>query len=123
MMQQLLSLSPFLLIIPIFYFMLIRPQRKREKADADMRKGVVVGDTITTIGGVIGKVTNIKDDTITIETGSGNEKSRIRLARWAVRNKDTAVAENLPEPKSPKAKKEEIAENADTAADAEKSNK
>ncbi len=73
---------PFIAIIVIFYFILIRPESKRKKAVAKMRQELMVGDEITTIGGVIGKIIAIKDDEITIETGA--DKVRLKFTRWAI---------------------------------------
>lgn len=78
---------PFVLIIAVFYFMLIRPQRKRDKQVQEMRSKVEVGDEIVTSGGIIGRVVSIKDDTIVIETGS--DRSKIRIARWAIQTNNT----------------------------------
>jgi len=89
--SMLISLVPFILLIVVFYFMLIRPQRKRDKADANMRSSLIVGDTVTTRGGIVGTITNIKDDTITIETG--RDKAKIAVMRWAIYAKDEKVSE------------------------------
>jgi preprotein translocase subunit YajC len=67
--------------------MLIRPQRKREKATQDMRSKIEVGDEIVTVGGIIGRVVSIKDDTIVIESAS--ERSKVRIARWAIQSNNT----------------------------------
>ncbi len=72
-------------ILGIFYFLLIRPQRKKEKETQEMRKSLVVGDEILTIGGIYGKVINIKDDTITIEIGA--DKVKLKIAKWAIGRK------------------------------------
>ena len=88
--STLLSLLPFVLVIVVFYFILIRPQRKRDKADQEMRESLKVGDVVTTRGGIIGKVTNIKDDEITIQTGSDSVK--IRVMRWAVAKKEETIS-------------------------------
>ena len=53
-------------MVAVFYFLIIRPQKKRDKQAKDMREAIKVGDEIVTIGGICGKVTNVKDDTITI---------------------------------------------------------
>ena len=81
-MQQLVSLAPMLLIIVVFYFLLIRPEKKRNKQIAEMRDSLKKGDEIISIGGIVGKITNIKEDMITIETGS--DRNKVRLMRWAV---------------------------------------
>lgn len=89
--DMLLQLLPFVLIIVVFYFILIRPQRKRDKADEAMRNNLEVGDIITTRGGIVGKVTNIKDDQITIQSGSDSVK--IRIMRWAVARKEEKISD------------------------------
>ena len=58
---------PFVVLIVVFYFFLIRPQRKRDKQERDMRNSIEIGDEISTIGGFIGRVVNIKDDVLVIE--------------------------------------------------------
>jgi len=74
----------FAIIIAIFWFFLIRPQRERQKKTDLMRKNVTEGDEIVTIGGIYGKVLNAKEETLTIEVGA--DKTRFRIARWAVGN-------------------------------------
>ncbi len=82
-------------MIVVFYFFLIRPENKRKKEANEMRNTLKVGDNITTIGGVIGDIVTIKDDTIVIEVGA--DKVRIEFTKWAVstnntREKETAKA-------------------------------
>ena len=69
-------------MVAVFYFLLIRPQRKREKQTAEMRNKIEIGDGITTVGGIIGRVVSVKDETILIETGT--DRTKIRIQRWAV---------------------------------------
>ena len=76
------SVLPLVAIVVLFYFMLIRPESKRKKATAKMRNELAVGDEVTTIGGIIGKVVNIKDDEITVESGA--DKVRVKFMRWAI---------------------------------------
>ena len=73
-------------MIAVFYFFMYRPQKKQEKESNDMRNNLQVGDEITTIGGIIGKIVSIKDETVLIETS--NERNKIRILRTAVRNVD-----------------------------------
>ena len=87
----LLQLLPFVLIIVVFYFILIRPQRKRDKEDESMRNNLEVGDVVTTRGGIVGKITNIKDDQLTLQTGSDSVK--IRVMRWAVAKKEEKISD------------------------------
>ena len=81
-------LMPILLVVllVVMYFFGIRPQKKQEKAAADMRNSLSVGDEITTIGGIIGKIVSIKEETMIIETG--RDHTRIRLLKSAVRTVD-----------------------------------
>ncbi len=72
-------------LFAIMYFMIIRPQKKREKLTQEMLSGLVVGDKIVTIGGIVGKITQIKDDNLVLETGSSSEKSYIKVYRWSVK--------------------------------------
>ncbi len=83
------SVLPFALIIVVFYFFLIRPQKKQQKETEKMRSSIEVGDQVTTIGGIVGTVRQIKDDgeLYVIETGANND--RLTIHKWAVQSKDT----------------------------------
>lgn len=83
------SLGSILILVVMFvalYFFMIRPQKKQEKEQNNMRNNLQVGDEITTIGGIIGKVVSIKEETVTIETS--HDRTKIRILRSAVRNVD-----------------------------------
>lgn len=84
-MELLVSLLPMLILIVVFYFILIRPQRKRDKENKNMLANLKVGDNIITIGGIVGTITKIKDEKIVIETGTRTEKQPMTMERWAVR--------------------------------------
>ncbi len=90
----LVTIIMLVIMLVVFYFFMIRPQKKQEKETAEMRNNLQVGDEITTIGGIIGKIVSIKEETIMIETGK--EKTKIRLLKTAVRNVDVKAedAEN-----------------------------
>ena len=77
-------LFPFILLFAIMYFMIIRPQKKREKLTKQMLDGLLVGDKILTIGGIIGKIVSIKDESICIETGKAGQLSTMTLKRTSV---------------------------------------
>lgn len=72
----------------IFYFLLIRPQKKKEKLVKEMRSALKTGDKIVTIGGINGKVVKIKDDKVTIEVG---DQTKIVLEKWAIANLQNVV--------------------------------
>ena len=74
------------LAIVILYFFMSRSQKKQEKEQNDMRNNLQVGDEITTIGGIIGRVVSIKEETVTIETS--HDRTKIRILRTAVRTVD-----------------------------------
>ena len=73
-------------ILVIGYFFIIRPQKKQEKEANALRNGLQVGDEITTIGGIIGKIVSIKDETVTIETS--HDRTKMRILKSAVRSVD-----------------------------------
>ncbi len=79
------------LLFVFLYFFMIRPQKKQEKKDAEMRNSLAVGDEVTTIGGIIGKVISIKGETFVLETT--REKTQIRFLKGAVRTIDVKVAD------------------------------
>ena len=66
----------------IFYFLIIRPENKRKKKTEEMRGSLSIGDEITTIGGIVGKIVQVTEDTITFETGE--DRVRIQTKKWAV---------------------------------------
>ena len=71
-------------LFAIMYFMLIRPQKKKDDEIRKMRENLKVGDEILTIGGIYGKIVRIKDDSLTIQVGS--DRTRIEVAKWAINN-------------------------------------
>lgn len=90
--ETLSTILMFAVMIAIFYFLLIRPESKRKKAVAKMRSELAVGDEITTIGGIIGTICAVKEETIVIETGA--DRVRIEFAKWAVSTKGAQTTEN-----------------------------
>lgn len=87
---------PFVLLIGIFYFMLIRPENKKKKALSKMRSELSVGDQITTIGGVVGTICALKEDTIVLETGA--DRVRVEFTKWAISTKGTQATEEAQAP-------------------------
>lgn len=74
------------IIVAVFYFMILRPQKKKEKADRMLRNSLQPGDKIVTIGGFVGRIISIKDDEVTFETGAA--KNRMTVKKWAIQTKD-----------------------------------
>lgn len=78
-------------LLVVMYFVMIRPQKKQEKEQNDMRNNLAVGDEITTIGGIIGKIVSIKEETCVIETS--HERTKIRILKSAVSRVDVKAQE------------------------------
>ncbi len=74
-------------IILVMYFLMIRPQRKKQKEEQKMREDLRVGDEITTIGGICGRVVSLKEDTLVIETGA--DRSKMTIKKWAIQSNET----------------------------------
>ena len=69
-------------MIGVFYFLLVRPEQKKKKRLAEMREALTVGDSITSFGGIVGKVVSVDGDKVTFETSE--DRVRIQIAKWAV---------------------------------------
>ena len=94
MNQQTMSLFVTMaLMFALMYFMIWRPQKKQQKKDAEMRSSLEIGDEVTTIGGVLGRVVAIKDDTFVLETGS--ERVRIRFLITAIQAVNKLKLDNV----------------------------
>lgn len=89
---MLMSLLPFVVIIALMYFMMIRPQKKKQQEEQKMRNSIRVGDELTTIGGITGRVVNIKDDSLIIETGA--DRNKITIKKWAIQSVETVHEDN-----------------------------
>ena len=86
---------PLVLMGLVFYFMLIRPQRKKDKKVKEMLNNLKHGDRVTTIGGIYGTIVNIKDETITLAIGQkGQQPTEMTVARWAIRQVEEVTVEN-----------------------------
>ena len=83
---------PMILIFVVFWFFLIRPQRKKDNEAQEMLNSLKVGDRVCTIGGIYGTIVRIKDDVLTVEVGEA--KTQMVFARWAIKNIDTLSVTN-----------------------------
>lgn len=90
------SLLLMVAMVAVFYFLLIRPQRKKDKAVKDMLAALKAGDRVCTIGGIYGTVQQLKDDTVTLLVGA--QKVPMVFARWGIRSVEDAPLENDSEP-------------------------
>ena len=104
-LAMVMQFVPLVLIFVVFYFLLIRPQKKKEKALKDMISSLKVGDTVASIGGIHGKIIRIKDDVFVLESGLGANKSYISRDRSAIsrlvkegKNKNVADEDVAPIP-------------------------
>ena len=108
-MEGLASLLPLIIILVLMYFLMIRPQNKKDKQIKEMRNSLQVGDEIVTIGGICGKIVKTKDETIVIQVGA--DKVKFEMMRWAVSSvtkssgkpaREVAEAEEAPKKAMPK---------------------
>ena len=84
---MLISFAPLILIFVVMYFLMIRPQKKRQKEEQKMRNSLRVGDELTTIGGIKGRVLSVKEDTFVMETG--NDRTKMQFEKWAIQTVHT----------------------------------
>lgn len=84
--NSLISIGVIVVMLVAMYFLMIRPQKKQEQEQNNMRNNLQVGDEITTIGGIIGKIVSIKEETLVLETS--RDGTKIRILKTAVRNVD-----------------------------------
>ena len=113
--QSLLTIGMLVLVVVVFYFLLIRPENKRKKAADQMRSALKKGDKIVTIGGIMGTIVRVTEESIVIETSE--DRVRMELAKWAVQTNASAPQpekakkkEAIEEPKEEEAAPEESAE-------------
>jgi preprotein translocase subunit YajC len=96
-MENLVSLGTLVILIIAMYFLMIRPQKKKDKQIQEMRSGLQVGDEIITIGGICGKIVKTKDETIVIQVGA--DKVKFEMMRWSVssvtKSSNRAIKEDM----------------------------
>ena len=80
-------------MVLVFYFLIIRPQKKREKQERELRNSIQPGDEIVTIGGFIGRVLSVKDDTVTFETGAA--RTKLTVKKWAIQTRTSPEHEGV----------------------------
>ena len=114
--QNMSMILMMVLLFAMMYFMMIRPENKRKKKLQEMRESLKKGDTVTTIGGIVGKIVRVTDDTIVFETSE--DRVRVEVAKWAISTTGVQTDEVPVEKKSKKAKKDAGPE--EPAAPAEK---
>ena len=89
--SMLTLMLPLVLMFVLMYFIMIRPENKRKKKADEMRKNLSLGEEITTIGGITGKIVQVTEDTITFETGE--DRVRIQVKKWAIQTTARIEAE------------------------------
>ncbi len=89
-MEAFSGIFMLVLMLGVFYFLLIRPENKRKKEAETLRSSMKVGDEVITIGGIVGKVVNIKEDSFVIETGA--DQVRLEFKKWGLSSNETAAA-------------------------------
>ncbi len=121
-MDQLLS-SPLGMVIfwglllALMYFFMIRPSSKKRKAEEEMKKNITIGDDITTIGGIVGKIVAVKDDEDAFIIETGTDRVKLKVRKWSISSVD-----NKPDPMVA-AKEQKAKEKAEKKANKEKADK
>ena len=92
-MSTIIMLLVYAVFVVALYFIFFRPQSKRKKKEAEMRKNAQVGDEITTIGGICGRIVAVKEETASIVIETGSDKAKLRVKRWAIGSVDTVHEE------------------------------
>ena len=115
--QNMSMILMLVLLFAMMYFLMIRPENKRKKKLQEMRESLKKGDTVTTIGGLVGKIVRITNDTIIFETSE--DRVRIEVAKWAISTTGVQIEEQ-PVEKKEKKKASEVPEEPEAPA-AEKS--
>ena len=90
-LEGMVPLIGIVFLFVIMYFFMIRPQKRQQQEDAMMRDSLAVGDEVTTIGGIIGKVVSIKEETFVLETTK--DRTKIRFLKGAIRTIDVKIAD------------------------------
>ncbi len=90
-MEMMSTIAMLVIMLAIFYFMLIRPENKKKKELEKMRSELTVGDQVTTIGGIIGTICAVKEESIVIETSA--DRVRVEFAKWAISTKGAQTVE------------------------------
>ncbi|QNO19283.1 preprotein translocase subunit YajC [Caproicibacterium amylolyticum] len=89
MAGMLITFVPIILLFVLMWLIMIRPQNKKRKEEDNMRKNAQIGDDITTIGGICGRIVGIKEDNDTLVIETGTDRAKMRIKRWAVGSVDT----------------------------------
>ncbi len=119
-MNTVYQLLPLVLLVFIMYVLLIRPQKRKEKAINAMRSSIKAGDDVITIGGIYGKVTRVRDESLTIQVGA--DRTKMEVTRWAIsklveegegdskasRSKSYADKDDQPAKKTPRRRLEKV---------------
>ncbi len=87
--MMIITLLIYAVFIGALYLIFFRPQNKKKKKEAEMRKNAQVGDEITTIGGICGRIVAVKDETDSVVIETGSDRAKMRIKRWAIGSVDT----------------------------------
>ena len=103
----------WILIFVALYFIILRPQKKKQKEEDALRNSIEIGDDVTTIGGIVGRIIAIREDDETIVIETGSDKTRIRFKKWAISSVDTPEKQPKKEDKKKNSKKDKADDKED----------
>ena len=89
--QMAISLGIWVVVLIAAYFLFLFPQRKKQKQEEELRNNIEIGDDVTTIGGIVGRVIAVRDDDETLIIETGSDKTRMRFKKWAISSVDTPI--------------------------------
>ena len=87
--QMAITLGIWVVVLVAAYFLFIFPQRKKQKQEEELRNNIEIGDDVTTIGGIVGRIISVRDDDETVMIETGSDKTRMRFKKWAISSVDT----------------------------------
>ena len=87
--QLAMTLGIWVVVLVAAYFLFLFPQRKKQKQEEELRNNIEIGDDVTTIGGIVGRVIAVRDDDETLMIETGSDKTRMRFKKWAISSVDT----------------------------------
>ncbi|MGN1457598.1 MAG: preprotein translocase subunit YajC [Acutalibacteraceae bacterium] len=108
--QMVGTIAIWVVVIAVFYFLFMRPQKKKQQQEEQLRNSIEIGDDVTTIGGIVGKIVAVRedDDTFVLETAS--DKTKMRFKKWAISSVDTPGKQPKPTEKGNKRSKKNKSE-------------
>ena len=105
--QMVGTIAIWVVVIAVFYFLFMRPQKKKQQQEEELRNSIEIGDDITTIGGIVGKIVAVREDDETFVLETASDKTKMRFKKWAISSVDTPGKQPKPKEKENKRNKKD----------------